>query len=61
MKKILTSSGFEFRQSGKGSSHYVFSHPHLNNNIVLVSHGKNDILKSYQVQDAIQALEELGG
>lgn len=59
LEKILESSGFEIRKSGKRSSHFVFSHPRLVTNVVLVSHGRNDILKSYQVLDAIQALEEL--
>lgn len=59
LKKILEQNGFEYRQSRKGTSHHIFSHPKLTQNIVLVSHGKNDTLKIYQVNDAIKALEEL--
>ncbi|MBI2427467.1 MAG: type II toxin-antitoxin system HicA family toxin [Ignavibacteriales bacterium] len=59
LKKILEQNGFEHRQSGKGTSHHVFSHPKLLQNVVLVSHGKNDTLKIYQVNDALKALEEL--
>ena len=43
----------------KGTSHFVFSHHKLVQNIVLVSHGKNDYLPLYQVNDIIKALKEL--
>ena len=47
LEKILLTSGFEERHSKKGTSHYVFSHPKLLQNVVLVSHGRNDIVKFY--------------
>jgi len=54
--KLLMKYGFAHRQSGKGTSHNIFSQPQLAQNVVLVSHGKNDFLKAYQVNDAIKAL-----
>lgn len=60
MEKLLTTLGFFERQSRKGSSHYVFSHPSVQQNIVLVTHGKNDLLPEYQVKDILIALNELG-
>ena len=60
LQKILLKSGFEERHSKKGTSHHVFSHPALMQNVVLVSHGKNDIVKFYQVNEVIEALKELG-
>ncbi len=51
--------GYERRQSGKGSSHYVYSHPSVDILVVLVLHGKNDILPEYQVKKAIKSLKEL--
>ncbi len=60
LEKILEELGFEERRSKKGTSHRVFSHPKLSQNIVLVSHGKNDPVKFYQVNDVIKALQELG-
>jgi hypothetical protein len=56
---ILVEYGYERRQSGKGSSHYVYSHPEVDMLIVLVSHGKNDILPEYQVKKAIKSLKIL--
>lgn len=54
---VLTEYGYERRQSGKGSSHYVYSHPKVNLLVVLVSHGKDDVLPEYQVKKAIKALK----
>ncbi len=59
LEKILLQLGFTVRRSKKGTSHRVFSHPRLIQNIVLVSHGKNDSVKLYQVNDVIKALQEL--
>jgi predicted RNA binding protein YcfA (HicA-like mRNA interferase family) len=59
LEKLLLQLGFEIRRSKKGTSHRVFSHPKLTQNIVLVSHGKNDSVKFYQVNDVIKALQEL--
>lgn len=56
---ILTEYGYEQRQSGKGSSHFVYSHPDIDILIVLVSHGRNDILPEYQVKKAIKSLKRL--
>lgn len=59
MQQLLLQFGFQKRQSKKGSSHYVFSHPRLVQNVVLVTHGKDDLLPEYQVKDALDALSEL--
>ena len=59
LENILLQVGFVERKSKKGSSHFVFSHPRLVQNIVLVSHGKNDYIPLYQVNDIIKALKEL--
>ena len=56
---ILVKYGYERCQSGKGSSHYVYSHPNVDMLVVLVSHGKNDILPEYQVKKAIKSLKIL--
>jgi len=56
---ILKDLGYEMRQSRKGSSHYVYSHPEVEKLVVLVSHGRNDILPGYQVNDAIQSVRRL--
>lgn len=57
--KILLDKGYERRQSGKGSSHYVYSHPKIIEIIVLVSHGKNDVIPEYQVKKAIRSIKML--
>ncbi len=51
--------GYERRQSGKGSSHYVYSHTRISTLIVLVSHGKNEILPEYQVKKALNSVKLL--
>jgi len=56
---ILTDLGYEKRQSGKGSSHYVYSHPDAEMLVVLVSHGRNDMLPEYQVRKAVQSVRRL--
>jgi predicted RNA binding protein YcfA (HicA-like mRNA interferase family) len=60
IERMLHRFGFEERRSKKGTSHRVFSHPLLALNVTLVSHGRNDYLPVYQVNDVIHALEELG-
>jgi predicted RNA binding protein YcfA (HicA-like mRNA interferase family) len=47
------------RQQKRGGSHYVFKHPKLEMFVVLVTHGKNDVLPEYQVLKAMRALERL--
>ncbi len=59
LEKILLSIGFEERRSKKGTSHHVFSHPELSQSVVLVTHGKNDVVAFYQVNEVIDALLEL--
>ena len=59
LERILLQLGFVERKSKKGTSHFVFSHFKLVQNIVLVSHGKNDFIPLYQVNDIIKALKEL--
>jgi predicted RNA binding protein YcfA (HicA-like mRNA interferase family) len=56
---VLTEYGYERRQSGKGSNHYVYSHPEVNMLVTLVSHGQDDILPEYQVKKAIKSLKFL--
>jgi len=58
-EKILLQYGYAERRSKKGTSHRIFSHPKLEWNITLVSHGKNDVLPIYQVQDILKSLNEL--
>jgi len=59
IEKLLLSFDFEERHSKRGTSHRVFSHPKLVWNITLVTHGRNDVLPAYQIQDVINALQEL--
>ena len=59
LDKLLIDLGYEKRQSGKGSSHYVYSHPKSMSLIVLVSHGKNEILPEYQVKKALNSIKLL--
>ncbi len=59
LDNVLLHFGYEKRQSGKGSSHYFYSHPEIKMLVVLVSHSKNDILPEYQVKKAIQSLKSL--
>jgi hypothetical protein len=47
------------RQQGRGGGHYVFKHPAVDAFIVLVSHGRNDILPDYQVMKAVRVIERL--
>jgi len=56
---ILIESGYERRPSAKGSSHYIYSHPQADSLVVLVPHGKNDILPEYQVKKAIKSLQSV--
>jgi len=60
MASVLQDAGFEMRQSRRGTSHYVFYHDALDRVVVLVTHGKNDILPRYQVRKALTALAILG-
>ena len=55
----MLSLGFMVRQQKRGGSHYVFKHPSVATIVVLVTHGKNDILPEYQVQKALRAMEKL--
>ena len=59
VERILRRLGFAERRSKKGTSHRVFSHPALTLNVTLASHGKNDVLPIYQVNDVVKALQEL--
>jgi predicted RNA binding protein YcfA (HicA-like mRNA interferase family) len=56
----LRDAGFEVRQSKRGTSHYVFYHDAIDTVVVLVTHGKNDILPTYQVRKALTALNMVG-
>jgi len=47
------------RQQKQGGSHYVFKHPNIGTLVVLVTHGKNDVLPEYQTTKAVRALEKL--
>jgi predicted RNA binding protein YcfA (HicA-like mRNA interferase family) len=60
LASILQDAGFGTRQSKRGTSHYVFYHDTLDRVVVLVTHGKNDILPEYQVRKALTALDILG-
>lgn len=59
LDKYLHACGYERRQSGKGSSHFVYCHPNVNMLIVLVSHGKNEILPEYMVKKALNSIKLL--
>jgi len=59
MADILIKAGFAMRQQKRGGSHDVFKHPKLEMFVVLVTHGKNDVLPEYQVLKAMRALERL--
>jgi len=61
LNKILIEYGYERRQSGTGGSHYVYSHPKVEILVVLVSHGKNDLIPEYQVKKAVQSIKKLMG
>jgi len=47
------------RRSKRGTSHRVFIHNALDQVVVLVSHGQNDILPKYQVRKALAALDQV--
>lgn len=57
--KLLTDLGFDKRQAGKGSSHYIYSNKEVRSLIVLVSHSKNDILPEYQVKKALTIIKQM--
>ena len=57
LASTLRDAGFEMRQSKRGTSHHVFYHDALDRVVVLVTHGKNDILPNYQVRQALVALD----
>lgn len=59
LARILEDAGFEMRRSRRGTSHYVFFHDALDQVVVLVSHGQNDLLPEYQVRKALAALDRL--
>lgn len=59
LDSLLIELGYMCRQSGGGSSHYVYSHPNSNVLIVLVSHGSNIVLPEYQVKKAINSLKNI--
>jgi len=59
LASVLQDAGFEMRQSRRGTSHYVFYHDTLDRVVVLVTHGRNDILPIYQVRKAMVALDAL--
>lgn len=59
LERIVLRLGFLERRSKKGTSDFVFSHSQLMQHVTLVSHGKNDAVPTYQVNDVIKALEEL--
>jgi len=59
LRNMLLESGFEMRQQKRGGSHYVFKHPRMGVIVVLVAHGKDDMLPEYQVMKAIKAIERL--
>lgn len=59
LQKDLLDLGFQMRQQGRGGGHYVFKHPAVDAFIVLVSHGRNDILPDYQVMKAVRVIERL--
>jgi predicted RNA binding protein YcfA (HicA-like mRNA interferase family) len=56
---ILEDVGFEMRRSRRGTSHCVFFHEALDQVVVLVSHGQNDLLPVYQVRKALVAIDRL--
>lgn len=58
---VMTKLGYEKRQSGTGGSHYVYSHPNIDVLVVLVSHGRNDVLPDYQVKKALKVIQQLLG
>lgn len=60
LASVLRDAGFEMRQSKRGTSHYVFYHDTIDTVVVLVTHGKNDILPTYQVRKALTALNMVG-
>jgi len=59
LNSLLIELGYIRRQSGKGSSHYVYSHTDSNILVVLVSHSKNDLLPEYQVKKALLSIKSL--
>jgi predicted RNA binding protein YcfA (HicA-like mRNA interferase family) len=59
MAGILEHAGFEMRRSRRGTSHCVFFHDGLDQVVVLVSHGQDDLLPDYQVRKALAALDRL--
>lgn len=59
LARILEQAGFDVRRSKRGTSHFIFAHDALDQVVVLVSHGQNDLLPEYQVKKALLALDRL--
>lgn len=59
LDSVMLTLGYEKRQSGTGGSHYVYSHPDVDMLVVLVSHGRNDVLPDYQVKKALKSVKKL--
>jgi len=56
LDKLLKQNDFKCRQSGKGSSHYIYHHPEL---MDLLSIPKTRPIKAIYVKQALAAIERL--
>jgi len=59
LDSLLLELGYLRRQSGGGSSHYVYSHSGSDILVVLVSHGSNTVLPEYQVKKALNSIKNI--
>lgn len=59
MDSLLFEMGYIRRQSGSGSSHFVYSHPKSPIIIVLAAHGSNAVLPEYQVKKALLSIKNI--
>lgn len=59
LDSILLDNGYQRRQSGGGSSHYVYSHIDSDVLVVLVAHGSNAVLPEYQVKKALNSIKNI--
>lgn len=59
LDSLLCDIGYLKKQSGGGSSHYVYSHVDSDVLIVLVAHGSNPVLPEYQVKKALNSIKNI--
>lgn len=59
IEQLLLNIGFEERQARKGSSHYIFYHERLKNNIVIPKPHQGKHVKPIYIRKALTGIEIL--